>query len=130
MNSNQYRKYITSLVHFMAKNGYTVKPFPKIILTNEHQDEAFGKTGYYDPDNKEVVVFTHNRLAKDVLRSIAHELIHHKQNIEGRLGNRAYNGDRIVDDKRLERLEIEAYQKGNIGFRSWTESEQKKNQGE
>ena len=30
-----YKPYIVSLAEFMLKNGYTVKPLPKIVLKKE-----------------------------------------------------------------------------------------------
>ena len=46
--------------------------------------KSFGK---YTPDSGELVVVAANRNLADVLRTIAHELIHHKQHKEGRISN-------------------------------------------
>lgn len=119
----KYKKLIISLIQFMVKNGYTLKPLPKVFFDNTQQDEdVFIKTGYYDPNNMEVYVFTNGRHIKDILRSLAHELIHHKQNVDGRLGAGSYDGETIYNDKKLQKLEEEAYLKGNIAFRTWTET--------
>ena len=118
-----YIPYIKSLTKFMYKNGYTKKPFPKVLLITKKQDEdVFIKTANYDPEEKIVNLYVAERHPKDVLRSFAHEMIHHKQNIEGRLGEGSYEGDRIVDDDKLMGLEKEAYLYGNISFRKWTET--------
>lgn len=123
MEDKKIKEYIRSLVKYMYRNGFTKKPLPKIILNKTRQHEpVFIKTGYYDPENKEVTVFTEGRHIKDILRSIAHELIHHRQNMEGRLGKGAYDGDEVIHDNKLQKLEEEAYKDGNIGFRSWTET--------
>lgn len=107
----------------MVKNGYTLKPLPKVIFDDTQQDEdVFIKTGCYDPNNMDVYVFTNGRHIKDILRSLAHELIHHKQNVDGRLGAGSYDGETIYNDKKLQKLEEEAYLKGNIAFRTWTET--------
>jgi hypothetical protein len=51
-----------------------------------------GKEGHqpsfasYSPGDKVVSILTKNRHPMDVFRSVAHELIHHKQNLDGRLG--------------------------------------------
>ena len=119
----KYKKLIVSLIQFMVKNGYTIKPLPKVIFNDEQQEEdVFIKTGYYDPNNMEVYVFTNDRHIKDILRSLAHELIHHKQNVDGRLGAGSYDGETIYNDEKLQRLEEEAYLRGNIAFRTWTET--------
>jgi hypothetical protein len=46
--------------------------------------------------------------------------------MEGRLGNGAYEGDKITQDKKLIELEKEAYLYGNIAFRSFCETEEAK----
>ncbi len=121
-----YKEHLKSLLKFMVANGYTLKPYPKIVLNNKKQDGLFITTGYYNPETMTVTVFTNQRHEKDVLRSAAHEFIHHKQNVEGRLGKDAYSSDKITEDEKLIGLEREAYMYGNLAFRSWTEYEQKK----
>ena len=126
-----YEPYIKSLATFISQT-YKVEPFPQVKITNRSQGdgEVFIKTGYYDPSEKLIMLFARGRHPKDVLRSFAHEMIHHYQNLEGRLEPGSYNGDRIVDDENLVKLEEEAYLKGNIVFRSWTEKIQKEIESE
>lgn len=123
LEKDVYQRYLKSLFDFMVNEGYTKKPYPKIILKNKEQSEPiFIRTGYYDPNNKKVVLFVYGRHIKDILRSAAHEFVHHKQNLEGRLREGSYEGDQIINDNKLKKLEEEAYLEGNIGFRSWTET--------
>lgn len=126
-----YEPYIKSLAEFINKT-YKVKPYPKIKISNKNQEEekVFVKTAWYDPQEKLVMLYARNRWPKDVLRSFCHEMIHHYQNLEGRLANDAYSGQEIINDDRLMKLEEEAYLKGNIMFRSWTESMQKQIESE
>ena len=106
----------------MAENGYTVKPFPKVVLDDTDQGESvFIKTGYFDTGCNAIRLFTHNRHPKDVLRTFAHELIHWKQQVKGEIAKSGFSGDKITEDKNLIGLESEAYLKGNLAFRSWTE---------
>lgn len=122
-----YKPYIVSLCHFMADHGYTSKPFPKIFLADVDQgDGVFVYTGYFDPEKNGIRLFIRDRHPKDVLRTLAHELIHWKQQTEGTIESSGYSGDKITEDKNLVKLEAEAYLKGNMAFRSWTETEQKK----
>lgn len=116
-----YKSYIISLAEFMLKNGYTVKPLPKVILKKDKQHGLFIKTGYYDPVNKEVVLFVTDRHPKDVLRSLAHELIHHKQFEDGRITPDMCEESEITKNNKIIEFEEEAYLKGNIAFRTWTE---------
>ena len=122
-----YKPYIISLAEFMLKNGYTVKPVPKVILKKDKQDGLFIKTGYYDPINKEVVLFITDRHPKDVLRSLAHEFIHHKQFEDKRITPDMCDESEITKNNKIVKFEEEAYLKGNIAFRTWTELENNKN---
>lgn len=126
-----YEPYIKSLAEFINKT-YKVKPYPKIKISNKNQEEekVFVKTAWYNPEEKLVMLYARNRWPKDVLRSFAHEMIHHYQNLEGRLAGDSYSGEEIINDDRLMKLEEEAYLKGNIMFRSWTESMQKQIESE
>ena len=47
-------------------------------------------------------------------------MIHHKQNLEGRLGN--IGTTNTNEDDHLLEIEKEAYLEGNITFRNWEDS--------
>ncbi|MBT4124019.1 MAG: hypothetical protein HOE40_01155, partial [Candidatus Pacebacteria bacterium] len=81
----------------------------------------FGRTAYYKPQTKEVVLYAMGRHPKDVVRSYAHEMVHHIQNLEGRLQN--ITTTNTNEDGALEELEKEAYTLGNITFRNWEDKQ-------
>ena len=110
-----------SLMEFMS-NKIQIKPFPEIHLNNDEQEGLFIRTGYYEPSKKSVTLFVDGRHPKDILRSLAHELIHHNQNLRDPEFDWGGGGD-LEQDDRLRKLEGEAYLKGNIYFREWTEAE-------
>ena len=110
------------IADFMKNEGLNVYPFPDIELKWDEQDGLFIKTGYYLPSEKKVVLFCKDRHPKDILRSYAHEMIHHMQNLNGDDLNFT-SADDVKDNDKLEKLESEAYLKGNIYFRKWTEYE-------
>lgn len=58
-------------------------PF-KLVFVSE-RDQDLKTYAYYDKVNKTVKVYTKGRGLADVLRSVAHELIHHKQNQDKKL---------------------------------------------
>lgn len=116
----EYKKYCKEIAEFMAKNGLNVKPFPKLNFDWSEQDGLFIKTGYYTPEEKSVTIFCKDRHPKDILRSFAHEILHHSQNLDGKKLEFS-SDDNVKDNKKLEELEAEAYLKGNIMFRKWTE---------
>jgi hypothetical protein len=81
---------------------------------------SLGKTAYYDPNTQTIVLYTHGRHPKDIARSYAHEMIHHIQNLEGRLGN--ITTTNTQEDDHLNDIEAEANLKGTMTFRNWTDS--------
>jgi hypothetical protein len=112
-----------SLSKYMMDNGMNIKPLPKIKVIKDDEENAshlLGKTAYYDPNNKSITLYTMNRHPKDVLRSFAHEMIHHEQNLEGRLNN--INTTNTNEDGDLPEIEKEAYEKGNMMLRNWEDS--------
>ena len=118
--------YIEQIAKFMKEDGLNIYPYPEVELDWSEQNGLFITTGYYSPSEKKVVLFCKDRHPKDILRSYAHEMIHHMQNLEGKKLNFS-NKDDVKDNKELENLESEAYLKGNIYFRKWTEYEKSKN---
>ena len=119
-----YDKYIKSLIVFMREQHLRIDPLPEIELNPEEQDGLFMKTGYYSPDEKRVVVFTYGRALKDVLRTVAHEFIHHMQNLQNPDKDWGTGGD-LKADRKLRGIEGEAFLLGNIIFREWTEKMKK-----
>lgn len=118
------KKYIKSLIDFVREQHLRIDPLPSIELNPEEQDGLFIKTGYYSPDEKKVVVFTYGRALKDVLRTVAHEFIHHMQNLQNPDKDWGTGGDLEADSK-LRSIEGEAFLLGNIIFREWTEKMKK-----
>jgi Zn-dependent peptidase ImmA (M78 family) len=59
------------------------QPFKVKLVTQ--RDGDLKTYAYYDPNNGLIKVYCKNRGMADVLRSIAHELIHHHQNQSGKL---------------------------------------------
>ena len=121
-----FKKYFKPIAEFMREDGLNVYPYPKVKLNWEPQDGLFIKTGYYEPDSKTIVIFCDDRHPKDILRTFCHEMIHHSQNLDGVDLNFTSNDD-VKDNERLEEIESEAYLKGNVYFRKWTEYQNKNN---
>lgn len=122
-NVIDYKSKIVELTDFMRKKGYTIDPLPKIEFVNgdtENAKDFFGKTAYYDPNTMTVVLYTEGRHPKDIVRSFAHEMIHHVQNLEGRLGD--ISTTNTQEDDNLDKIEQEANLKGTMTFRNWTDS--------
>lgn len=121
-DADSFKDAFKQIADFMKSEGLNVYPFPNIELKWDEQDGLFIKTGYYLPSEKKIVLFCKDRHPKDILRSYAHEMIHHMQNLNGDDLNFTSEDD-VKDNDKLEKLESEAYLKGNIYFRKWTEYE-------
>lgn len=119
VGSFDFIPYIGSIIEHMLDQGMNILPLPDIKLRKDQAEAAdiFGKTAYYNPAGREVVLFTLNRHPKDVLRSFCHEMIHHIQNVEDRLGN--ITTTNTQEDDHLAKIEQEAHYLGSITFRHW-----------
>ena len=114
--------------YFDQKKGFN-KP-PTMVFDSDHDNQAniLGKTAYYDPDSLQIHIYSDGRHPKDMLRSIAHELIHHQQNLEGRLNVGGYHGEGYyLENKELKKLEQEAMLEGNAVMREWEDTIKKEN---
>ena len=117
-----YTPYMASILEYMVDEGMKITPLPEVKIKRDISESSnfFGRTAYYDPNIKEVVLYVEGRHPKDVMRSFAHEMIHHKQNLEGRLGKLGTTNTN--EDSNLLEIEKEAYLEGNITFRNWEDS--------
>lgn len=113
--------YFNSYNDFLIRNGYNIKPLPAVNLDNSDQgDPVMIKTGYYLPDENSITLFVKDRHPKDILRSYAHEMVHRIQNNED--PNRDWgSGKDLSEDDVLSEIESDAYERGNMLFRKWTE---------
>ena len=114
-----FTPYMGSILEYMLDEGMNIQPLPEVKIRKDltESEQFFGKTAYYDPNENTIVLYTQGRHPKDVMRSFTHEMVHHIQNLEGRLGN-IQTSNTNEDDSLLE-LEKEAYLVGNITFRNW-----------
>jgi len=118
-----FKSKIVQLTKHMLDKGMNILPLPKVEFVNGDSENArdfFGKTAYYSPSTETIVLYTEGRHPKDIVRSFAHEMIHHIQHLENRLGNIGTTD--TTQDKHLDRLEQEANLRGTMTFRNWTDS--------
>ena len=116
-----YTPYMGSILEYMLEEKMNITPLPEVKIKRDPVESAdfFGKTAYYDPNIKEITLYVEGRHPKDVMRSFVHEMIHHIQNLEGRIKN--INTTNVNEDEALVELEKEAYMLGNMTFRSWSD---------
>jgi cytidyltransferase-like protein len=74
---------LDSFVSF-ASDKLGLKSMPSVKYKTE--DDSYNSFAAYNPGSNELSISTANRHPMDIFRSVAHELVHHKQNEDGRLG--------------------------------------------
>lgn len=104
------RKLLEEFLGFANKKLKIDQPYSVYFVDDKvNASDPLGKTAMYNPSSNSVYVYATNRHPKDILRSIAHELMHHKQNCDGRLDKTYGEGS---DD--LKTLELEANKAGYL----------------
>lgn len=118
-------KLLADDLYNFIKNKRNITRDPRIVykFDDTNAKKILGKTGHYDPESEEIVVYCSNRHPKDILRSLAHEIIHHIQNIEGRMDpdemDSAADENYILNSDFLRELELQAFGDGNLDIREW-----------
>jgi hypothetical protein len=103
---------------------------PATIVYQSDSDNAqnpLGKTAHYQPDNYTITLYVDGRHPKDLLRSLAHELVHHTQNCRGDLSPEKIGetGDGYAQtDGHLRKMEQEAY--ASMVMRDWEDQHKSK----
>ena len=76
-----------------------------------------------------ISLFVDGRHVKDIMRSLSHELVHHRQNCQGKfMGGSNMGVGYAQEDENLRNLELDAYKNGNICFRDWEDGIKKQQQ--
>ncbi len=82
--NDESKEILNDFVKFV-KNNLGIKRMPTIKIQNNRDGLKTTANYDYTKENKIVKVCAKNRALVDVMRSIAHELVHHKQWEDGRL---------------------------------------------
>jgi len=85
MSRKDFHDKLMSFVDFTC-NHLGIDEKPTIQYKEDGKEGCQPSFASYSPSDKVVSILTKNRHPMDVFRSIAHELVHHKQNLDGRLG--------------------------------------------
>lgn len=123
----ELKQRLVSLYASMAKR-LGIRQTPKITFTHNaaNAKKPFGLTAYYNQQDRSIRVYVTGRHPTDILRSFAHELIHHWQNEHGALPPDAQKGGHAhyaQKDPVLRQREMEAYLLGNMLFRDWQDEQ-------
>ena len=112
---HQFYELGKQFVPFAQKKLGFDKPVDiELVSDPENAKDPLGKTAYYDPNKMKITLFVDKRHVKDILRSLSHELVHHTQNCRGDFNKGHDLGEgSFSTNKELQKLELEAYAKGN-----------------
>ena len=125
MNNNPEFNQALGGIYRDAVKKFNIRTTPKLVLKQdkENASKTLGRTAYYDPENLTIALYITGRHPKDVLRSFAHELIHHVQNERGDLHiGDASNPQYAQQDVHLRNMEKEAYLEGNLLMRDFEDN--------
>jgi hypothetical protein len=98
---------------------------PRLFLRKDapNAQNPLGKTAFYDPEAESITLYVTDRHPKDIMRSLSHELVHHKQNCAGEFEHAGEMGEGYAqNDEHMREMEREAYETGNMCFRDWEDS--------
>jgi len=103
---------IGEFIKYACKN-LEIQKVPRNLTLSYDTNAAREKRsfGYFDPNNSKIWVYVGNRNMGDILRTLAHELVHHKQNEDGRI---SYESGKTGSD-----IENEANAKAGILLRDF-----------
>lgn len=82
VNLYEHKDIIDKFVN-TCKHDLNIQSPCDIGFVDEPDDDM--TTGCFSPVNREIKIMTKNRALVDILRSVAHELVHAKQHEDGRL---------------------------------------------
>ena len=125
MNNNPEFNKALGGIYKDAVKKFNIRTTPKLTLKQDEENasKTLGRTAYYDPENLTIALYISGRHSKDILRSFAHELIHHVQNERGdlHLGD-ASDPQYAQNDEHLRNMEKEAYLEGNFLLRDFEDN--------
>ena len=125
MNNNPEFQQAAAGIYRDAVKKFNIRTTPKLFLRQDKENGAMtlGRTAFYDPSELKIVLFITGRHPKDILRSFAHELIHHVQNERGDLNLGDSSDPQYAQkDDHLRKMEMEAYLEGNMLMRDFEDN--------
>ena len=128
---SKYKKLLFSMLPYYDERLKLSKPVKIIFVDDkENANNPLGRTAFYAPEKMSITVYTTNRFIKDILRSLGHELIHHKQHCIDEFSDMPTPEGYAQKNKKLRKKEEEAYLFGNMLFRDWEDKYKSKHKKE
>ena len=85
MKSIEFARHgqIQDFIKFVFEKLHIAGNMPEIEYAQQKESPDQVRTGYYDPATNKLWIYTGNRNLIDIMRTVAHELAHHKQGQDG-----------------------------------------------
>jgi hypothetical protein len=90
-NQNENKKILNNFVKYCVEK-LKLKEEPTIQYMDGEYAKQQRALGGYNPETKTIIVVTQDRIMADVMRTLAHELVHRKQDELGLIGDVVING--------------------------------------
>tara|TARA_R110001583_G_scaffold38769_2_gene124963 strand:+ start:1173 stop:2018 length:846 start_codon:yes stop_codon:yes gene_type:complete len=124
------KNLIKQFMPFAQKHiGFTSPPRLFLKRDSSNAKNPLGKTAYYNPEDKTVFLYISGRHPKDILRSLGHELVHHKQHCDGMFDGSEYLGPGYAQkDPLMRKAEELANKDGSMCLRDFEDMLKAKNE--
>lgn len=125
-NQNTQLEELVQNFYDFAKKTLPLDQDPLIMYDYEPQQELNPikqSTGMFNPENNSIILFCFGRGAKDILRTLAHELIHFRQHCGGEITPELQQKLLLgadIEDQDVENIEGSAYRDGNLLLRKFS----------
>src|ERR1035437_8877065 len=86
LTTPEFKQKLASLLTYLVQHLQLKEPPASLKIINSKrnaEEKVMGLTGHYDHQTKQITLYITDRHETDILRSFAHEVIHHWQNERG-----------------------------------------------
>lgn len=83
----------------MTIKELNITDFFKVTLTADRKNNGIKTTAFYRKKDKLVMVYAKDRMLGDIMRSVAHELVHHIQYFEDRVPDNVQDIGGPIEDE-------------------------------
>lgn len=126
MKNPTFMDWAEDVMGFFEDHGVDLgQDRPEIEFDSTPADpyDVFVPTGHYDFVQNKITLHVAGRQAKDVMRTLCHELVHVWQwNRDPEAYESFDKSGNLAENPELLKYEREAYAVGNVLFRMWTEA--------
>ena len=92
----EHEEQLRDFIQWCVRKLNIEQELPKIRFQDAKEGPDQHRTGYYDDNDDIMWVYTGNRNLIDIMRTVAHELVHRKQHEDNRVhGDQSYPGSPI-----------------------------------